>query len=75
MKTYLFSYRYEGNQYSLEIPAENLREAKERLKVIPLATYDGILIAKVPAVSGGWLPSMICRISNWFRVQDRQTQE
>ncbi len=67
MKTYQFSYRYQGAQYSLEIPAESTQAAKERLKVIPFATCDGTLIAKIPAITEGWLPSLICDIHNRFR--------
>ena len=35
MKTYLFSYQYQGARYSLDIPAESQQEAEERLKVMP----------------------------------------
>ncbi len=67
VNTYLFGYQYQGSSYSLEIPAENRREAEERLKIMPWGKYDGILIAKIPAVTESWLPSFICNICNWFR--------
>ena len=69
-ETYLFSYQYQGTRYALEIPAESQQEAKERLKVMPWGICDGILIARIPAVSGGWLPSLICNICNWFRARE-----
>ena len=65
MKTYLFSYQYQGARYSLDIPAESQQEAEERLKVMPWGRCDGILIARIPAVSGGWLPSLVCAIHRW----------
>ncbi len=64
MNTYLFSYQYQGARYSLDIPAESRREAEERLKVMPWGRCDGTLIARVPAVSGGWLPALVCAIRN-----------
>lgn len=65
-KTYLFSYRYGGAEWSLEIPAETAREARERLSAITLARYDGEAIAKVPAVAGP-----IARLAVWLRNVNR----
>ncbi len=67
MKTYLFSYGYRGVQCSLRVPAENVQEAKERVKVMLFATYDGTLIATIPVFTGDWLPSLICAIRSWCR--------
>jgi hypothetical protein len=47
MKTFLFTYRYEGADYSLEIPAATLAEAKGRLSAMGFARYDGELKAQV----------------------------
>ncbi len=51
MKTYLFSYRYEGAEYAFEMPAESLDDAKRRVARIQYATLDGELVAKVPVNS------------------------
>lgn len=51
-KTHLFTYRHNGAEWTLEIKAQNARDARERLKTLPLARYDGELIAKVPASLG-----------------------
>lgn len=67
MKTYLFSYQYQGVQCSLGIPADSQQEAEERLKVMPWGKCDGILMVKIPAISGDWLPSLICDVRDWFR--------
>ena len=50
LKTHLFSYNYEGSQYSFEIPAYSAHEAKKRLSRIMRADYDGELVAKIPAL-------------------------
>lgn len=69
MKTYLFRYQYRGGAYALEIPAESLDEAWERIGAIRAygAGYDGELVMKIPAVTGSWLPSLIVRLRNWVR--------
>lgn len=51
IKTHLFSYNYEGAQYSLEIPASSPQEAKERLSRMAFAQYDGEFVAQIPASS------------------------
>jgi hypothetical protein len=40
-KRYLFTYRFGGDEWSLEIPALSLEEAKERVKVLPFAECHG----------------------------------
>ncbi len=69
MNTYLFSYQYQGARVSLKIPAESQREAEARLKVMPWGKCDGILFATIPAITGDWLPSLVCRIRDWFRAE------
>lgn len=65
IKTHLFSYNYEGSEYSLEIPANNLEEAKGRLSKMVFARYDGELVAKVPAMpSSGLFVSLITWLRN-----------
>lgn len=48
MKTYLFSYPYQGKQYCLDIPADSLEEAQGRFKAISWGQYDGELVATIP---------------------------
>lgn len=42
-KTFLFSYCFDGSWWNLEIVANNLEEAKERLKSIQKPKYEGVL--------------------------------
>lgn len=46
-KTYLFSYPYDGKRYSLHIIAGSENEAKERVKNICFARYDGQLDSEI----------------------------
>lgn len=59
---YLFHYRYDGVAYCTEVPAYSLDEARGRLRVMPLAQYDGELVLRIPAFTGSWLPDLICRV-------------
>lgn len=52
MQTHLFSYRHDGKHWSLEIQAHDAEDAKQRIGKLAYATYDGVLIAKVPATLG-----------------------
>lgn len=45
---YLFSYRFEGSEYSFKVPALNAAEAKARHSAMGLARYDGEIFATIP---------------------------
>jgi len=64
LKTHLFSYNYEGSQYSLEIPAHSEEEAKSRLTRMVYANYDGELVATVPAMP---VSGIFVRLVTWLR--------
>jgi len=48
MKTFLFSYSYQGAESVFEIRAESAEDAKKRVMRLQYATLDGELVAKVP---------------------------
>jgi hypothetical protein len=58
VKKFLFSYRYQGDEYSFDIPAETQKEAEFRLKQMQTAKYDGEVMATVPAELG-WLAKLV----------------
>ena len=62
MQTHLFTYRYHGAEWLLEIQAYDERDAKERLSRLPFASYDGVLVAKIPASLG-----LSALIATWLR--------
>lgn len=57
---YLFEYRHEGSEWGLEITARSPDEAKERIKSLAWARYQGEIKAKVPVPAAGliqWIAS------------------
>ena len=42
LKTYLFSYRYNGSDYGFEIRAYDQKEAAERLESMRISRYIGV---------------------------------
>lgn len=60
--THIFSYRYEGKSYTVDIVAKDAAEAKERLKALAWAQYDGELVARIPRSAGP-----LVRIGVWLR--------
>lgn len=65
-KTYLFSYNHGGHSWNLEIQAESPEDAKQRVSRLAFATYDGELVAKVPA-SLGTLTKLTVALRNRLR--------
>jgi hypothetical protein len=66
-KRYLFEYRHEGAEWGLEIVASSPQDARERLKALAWAHYEGEIKAKIPVPSG----KLFSRIGCWAkRVSD-----
>jgi hypothetical protein len=69
--THLFSYRYKGRPYTVDIVAKDAAEAKERLKALAWAEYDGELVARLPASLG--IPARIAvRLRNVINTMARR---
>ena len=64
-RTFLVSYNYEGAQWSLEIKATSMADAKARLGRLAFGTVDGELVATVPAVAG-LLVRLFTAARNWL---------
>jgi len=58
---YLFTYRFDGDQYGFDIPARSPAEAKARLIAMGLARYDGEIKLTIPVPGGGWLARLFGR--------------
>jgi hypothetical protein len=56
---YLFSYRFDGDEYSFDIPARNAAEAKQRLSAMGMARYDGEIMATIKVPGGNWLSRLL----------------
>ncbi len=62
MQTHVFSYRHDNAEWVLEIRANDEMDAKARLKRLAFASYDGVLVTKVPATLG---PAAV--LATWIR--------
>jgi hypothetical protein len=60
---YLFEYRHDGCDWGIEIIATSPEEAKERIKSLVRARYQGEVKAKISTPPMGWTK----RIASWFR--------
>lgn len=61
MKSYLFSYEFQGQNWNFEIPAHSQAEAMMRLSKIAQASFDGEAVLKV-AASKGPVSSILARV-------------
>jgi len=53
-QVHLFTYSHDGARWTVEIPARSAEDARARLGKLAWATYDGVLVAKMP-VAPNWL--------------------
>jgi hypothetical protein len=51
-KRYLVSYRHDGGDWNIELPALNLEDARQRLGKLTFARVEGEIVAKVPGAFG-----------------------
>ena len=61
-RKFLFTYRFHGTDWSFEISAISAEEAKERVKVLAFAHYDGEL---EPQITTNARPAR--GVGNWLR--------
>lgn len=69
-KTYLVSYRHDGAQWNIELPATSLADAEQRLSQLHFGRVDGELIANIPG-SMGPLAMLAARLRNLIWVGSR----
>jgi hypothetical protein len=64
-REFLFTYRFGGKEWGTSVFADSAAEAKEKIKAVGLARYDGELMARIPAAvpGAGWL----ARLLVWWR--------
>lgn len=62
-KTFSFSYYHDGSWWTFRIKAYDRDDATERINKLPLAQYDGEIVAKIPA----FVPSWTIRVATWFQ--------
>jgi len=61
-RKFMFSYRFDGAEYGLDIIANSPEEAKRKLSAMALARYDGEIFATIHVPAGG----AILRFWRWL---------
>lgn len=71
-REFLFTYRFGDAEWGITIFAADAAEAREKIKAVALARYDGELHMRIPAVGSffGLLPRVIVwlRRRRWLGV-------
>lgn len=64
-REFLFSYRFDSAEWGISIFARDPAEAKEKIKAVALARYDGELVARIPAAIPG--AGLLVRLLTWWK--------
>lgn len=51
-KKFLVSYRHDGGQWNIELPATDIEDARRRLSQLALGQLEGEIIADIPGALG-----------------------
>jgi hypothetical protein len=65
--TFLFRYRHAGVEWELLLQASDANDARERIKSLAWARYDGRLVASMPAALG-WIAIVAAWLRNFLRA-------
>lgn len=69
-KRYLVSYRHDGAQWNIEIPATSREDAEQRLSQLHFGRVDGEVVANVPG-SIGPIAMLAARVRNLLVADSR----
>lgn len=69
-KRYLVSYRHDGAQWNIELPATSREDAEQRLSQLHFGKVDGEIIANIPG-SMGPIAILAARVRNLLAVESR----
>lgn len=69
-KRYLVSYRHDGAQWNIELPAASLEDAKRRLSQLHFGRVDGEIIARIASPLGP-IAMLFARLRNLIWVESR----
>lgn len=64
-KEFLFTYRFAGAEWGITIYAADPAEAREKIKAVALARYDGELMVRIPAAVPG--SGLLVRLICWWK--------
>jgi hypothetical protein len=72
MREFLFNYRFGGAEWGITVFADNEAQAREKIRAVALARYEGEVHMRIPAAVGlfGIVPRLICwlRSRRWLGV-------
>ena len=54
-RKFLFEYRFAGSEWAITIFANDAAEAKEKIKQVAMARYQGEVHAEIRVPGGNWL--------------------
>lgn len=72
MKEFLFNYHFGGAEWGITIYAHNAAEAKEKIRAVALARYEGELHMRIPASVS--LFGLLPRVITWLQNNREQSQ-
>lgn len=58
-RKFLFTYRFNTEEYGLDIVASSPEEAKAKVRVLSLARYDGEIFATIHVPTGGLILRLV----------------
>ncbi|WP_374526006.1 hypothetical protein [Sphingopyxis sp.] len=61
-KSYLVSYRHDGGEWNIELPATSIEDARQRLSQLHFGRVEGEVIARIPSSLGP-----IAMLAAWAR--------
>lgn len=70
MKRFLVSYRHDGAQWNIELPATSFEDAERRLSQLHFGRVDGEVVATLPG-SMGPVAGLLATISNLIMGKNR----
>lgn len=63
LREYLFSYRWNGAEYSLTVSAYSEAEARGRVSQMSISRFDGVVHSKIKIPLGGFLSRLFSRFA------------
>ena len=64
-REFLFSYHFGGGEWGISIFAADAQEAREKIKAVGMARYDGELVMRIPATIPG--AGLLARLLCWWK--------
>lgn len=67
-REFLFTYRFGGAEWGISIFAADAQEAREKIKAVGMARYEGELMMRIPAALPGAGP--LTRFLCWWKSRE-----